>query len=100
MVGTPSCIDAICFRVNSRLVKRERPQPTDPDLIALGKAIKARRVDQNLSQEKLAARADLTTNYLSDVERGTRNLGVKALFAIARALDVHISALFESPPEI
>ena len=70
------------------------PSAPDPDLVSLGQTIRRLRRENKLSQEKLAEAAGLSTNYVSDVERGTRNLGVKALFQIARALGVEVVTLF------
>ena len=39
-------------------------------------------------------RCDLNRNYLSDVERGRRNLSLLAINKIAKGLDVPIDALF------
>ncbi|MCO8030795.1 helix-turn-helix transcriptional regulator [Brevundimonas diminuta] len=41
---------------------------------------------RNLSQEELAHRAGLHRNYIGGIERGERNVGVKAVFALARGL--------------
>ena len=47
-----------------------------------------------ISQEELAERADLHRTYVSDVERGARNLSLESIERLARALDVSVSALF------
>ena len=39
-----------------------------------GRRIKELRLKQNISQEELAFRCHLSKNYVSDVERGTRNV--------------------------
>ena len=51
-----------------------------------------------LSQEELAERAELHRTYISDVERGARNLSLESITRLARALDISVSALF--PTEI
>jgi len=43
-------------------------------------------VARNLSQEELAHRAGLHRNYIGGIERGERNVGVKAVLALARGL--------------
>jgi transcriptional regulator with XRE-family HTH domain len=73
----------------------------DPDLVALGREIRALRLAQGLSQEELADRAGLHRNYIGGIERGERNVGVKAIFALARGLGVEPHRLFipaERPP--
>ena len=57
-------------------------------------AVKSRRDQLGLSQEKLAELADLHRTYISDVERGTRNLSIDSISKLARALSISISALF------
>ncbi|EFB40260.1 hypothetical protein pah_c212o001 [Parachlamydia acanthamoebae str. Hall's coccus] len=40
-----------------------------------------------MSQEKLAEKADLHTNYVGSVERGERNIAIENIYALANALD-------------
>ena len=47
-----------------------------------------------ISQEELAERADLHRTYISDVERGARNLSLESIDKLARALEISMSALF------
>ncbi len=65
----------------------------NPDLIALGQNIRRLRREAGLTQEELASRAGLSANYVGEIERGERNPGALALFAVARALDVRPAAL-------
>lgn len=57
-------------------------------------AVRQRRKQLGLSQEKLAERANLHRTYISDVERGARNLSLDSITRLASALQVSISALF------
>ena len=67
----------------------------DPDEKKLfGSSIKARRSRLGLSQEQLAERADLHRTYISDVERGARNISLQSITKLAAALEVSVSALF------
>ena len=59
----------------------------------LGEAIRAQRQAANLSQEKLAELADLSRNYIGEVERGETNISIEVLARIAKALRVHIRDL-------
>jgi transcriptional regulator with XRE-family HTH domain len=59
----------------------------------LGEAIRARRKKAGFSQEKLAERADLSTVFISRVERGKESPSVDSLVKIARALRAHVSDL-------
>lgn len=61
----------------------------------LGSRIRALRKSKGWSQEVLADRARVHVTYLSGIERGERNPSLKNLFAIARALNLTLSALFD-----
>jgi transcriptional regulator with XRE-family HTH domain len=67
----------------------------DPVLRAFGCSVKKQREAKGLTQESLAEKADLDRTYLSDVERGTRNLGVKNVVRIAKALGVTPAKLMD-----
>lgn len=51
-----------------------------------------------MTQEQLAEKADVNRTYLSDVERGTRNLGIKNVIRFAHALGITASELMERVP--
>jgi transcriptional regulator with XRE-family HTH domain len=67
----------------------------DPILAAFGRSLRARRDAKGLSQEQLAERADLDRTYISDIERGTRNPGIKNVVRLARALGIPTAKLLE-----
>lgn len=46
------------------------------------------------SQEVLAERSDLHRTYISDVERGARNLSLESITRLAEALDISVASLF------
>ena len=74
-----------------------RPHPLPPIKekvqVIFGMAVRARREELLLTQEKLAELADLHTNYVSSVERGERNLGLHNVARLAYALEVPVSVL-------
>jgi transcriptional regulator with XRE-family HTH domain len=59
-----------------------------------GYGVKRRREDLGLTQEDLAEKARIHRTYLSDVERGTRNLSLINIERLAAALSMPISELF------
>lgn len=59
-----------------------------------GFAVKARREELGLTQEDLAEKAGIHRTYLSDVERGSRNLSLVNIERLAGALSLPISELF------
>lgn len=63
-----------------------------------GAAVRAQRLRLGLSQESLAERAELHRTYVTDVERGARNLSLESISRLARALEVSIGALFPPHP--
>lgn len=52
------------------------------------------RTRRGFSQEVLAERANLHRTYISDVERGARNLSLESIDKLARALEISVSTLF------
>jgi DNA-binding XRE family transcriptional regulator len=67
-----------------------------PDLVALGARIRELRKEAKLTQEELASRAGLSANYIGETERGKRNPGALALFAVAQALEISVAGLFDA----
>jgi len=61
---------------------------------SLGIVIKRRREHLALSQDQLALRADLHRTYISDVERGARNLSFDSIYCVSKGLGVLPSLLF------
>ena len=59
-----------------------------------GFAVKDRREALGLTQEEFAARAGIHRTYLSDVERGSRNLSLVNIERVAEALAMKLSELF------
>jgi len=50
---------------------------------------------QGFSQEAFAARCGLDRTYVGSIEHGERNVALRNIRAIAQALDISISELFE-----
>ena len=59
----------------------------------VGFRIREVRQERGLSQEKLAGLADLHRAYIGQIERGEKNIGLKNLEKIAKALKVNIKDL-------
>lgn len=56
--------------------------------------IKKYRLSKNLTQEKLSEISSISSDYLSEIERGKRIPSLKRLLLIAEALDVELYKLF------
>jgi transcriptional regulator with XRE-family HTH domain len=65
----------------------------DPVLSALGRNIRRRREAINISQEKLAEKAGLDQTYISGIECGRRNPGIKNVAKLAKALGLSTADL-------
>ena len=61
----------------------------------VGQRIKQLRIEQELSQEKLALKADLDRTYLAGAECGKRNISLKSLEKIVKALNVSFEEFFK-----
>ena len=59
-----------------------------------GHRVRIHRKSLGFSQEELAERSGLHRNYISDVERGRRNLSLDALLRLAKGLSINIRDLF------
>jgi DNA-binding XRE family transcriptional regulator len=84
---------SVCSEMDAR--RQRSPTGVDHDLTALGRAIRARRKQVGLSQEALAERAGLHSNYIGMIERGQRNPSATTLFAVAKALGLSLATLVE-----
>lgn len=58
-----------------------------------GKAVRRRRRELDLSQEKLGELAELHPTYISGIERGDRNPTLENIEKLAKALDISIAQL-------
>jgi len=65
----------------------------DPVLAALGRNVRQQREAKAFTQEKLAERAGLDPTYISGIERGLRNPGIKNVARLAKALGLTTSEL-------
>ena len=69
---------------------------TDPRVL-FGLRLAEIRKAKGLSQERLALESGVARSYLSDVERGTRNIALLNIHRLAETLGVAPAALLEPP---
>lgn len=62
--------------------------------IRFGRKIRELRMIRNISQEELAFRCGLSKNYISDVERGKRNISLQSIEKIAHGFNISEKELF------
>ncbi len=63
--------------------------------VAFGHAIRKFRTEKKISQETFANMCGLHRTYISDIERGLRNVSIENIDKMARALDMNISDIFK-----
>lgn len=61
--------------------------------VMLGKAIRNRRLELSYSQEEVADLCKSHRTYIGDIERGERNVSLKNILSIAKALKIKASEL-------
>lgn len=59
----------------------------------LGETVRTVRTKAGLSQEELAEKANLTRNYIGQIERAEKRITLETLAKIARGLRVRVSEL-------
>lgn len=62
--------------------------------VRFGARVHSLRVERRLPQDTLANRAQIHRNYLSEMERGKRNVSLRIIERVANALDVELQELF------
>jgi len=65
----------------------------------LGEELRKSRVEKGLSQEALGFESDYHRTYISQIERGEKNVSFVAIFKIANALDIKLSELIRNVEE-
>ena len=63
------------------------------DREAVGLKIKLTRVRENMTQEQLAEKADISSSYISAIERGKQSVSLEYVDRIAEALQVPVAEL-------
>ena len=69
------------------------PEPYAEVLKTFGKALKQARLARSLTQEQLAAKADLKRPYIFQLERGDANVTLRTLAKMADVLGLHVHDL-------
>lgn len=64
-------------------------------LIAFGQRVQNLRKRLGISQEELAFRANVNRTYIGMIERAERNITLRNINKLAKALEVDIKDLFE-----
>ena len=60
-----------------------------------GFKIKTLRLEKSYSQEELAFKASIDRTYISDIEKGDRNVSILIVEKLAIALEIQVFELFK-----
>lgn len=72
-----------------------RTRQQDNIQMLFGCAIRKFRTERQISQETFADMCGLHRTYISDIERGLRNVSLENIDKIAKALNMKISDIFK-----
>ncbi len=78
-----------------RILQKNTDAMNDDILKRFGLTIKRLRERKGISQEKLGEISDLHRTYIGMIERAERNITLKNIEKIAKALGTDISKIFE-----
>ncbi|MHB1765548.1 MAG: helix-turn-helix domain-containing protein [Gammaproteobacteria bacterium] len=63
--------------------------------VQFGARVRQLRLSKGFSQESFAAKCDLDRTYIGGIERGERNVALRNIESIAKALDMTLSELMD-----
>ena len=66
------------------------------NLKIFGSRVKELRLEKNLTQQELAEKINLSTNFIGMVERGERNTSVDKIFKLAKAFNISLAEFFKT----
>ena len=69
-------------------------------MVDIGKKIRALRLGNDLTQEELASRLELTKGYISQLENNLTSPSITTLFSILEVLGTDIHEFFANEPEV
>lgn len=73
---------------------RKEPRDNAAWLTAFGQSIAERRAYIAMTRQRLADISGVHRTYISDIERGSRNVTISTAYRIAEALELPASRLF------
>ena len=63
--------------------------------VRIGRRIRVLRTDKGMTQAMLADHAELSREHIAELEAGRKEMGVRTLDKIVRALSVSLTKFFE-----
>ena len=73
--------------------RSSRNKAKSPVAVTIGKVVRAKREELDVSQEQFAERVSLSKNYIGNIERGEYEVAISALDRIASALRTKASEI-------
>lgn len=70
--------------------------PASKILERFGQRIRELRKEKNLTQEAVAEKAKLHPTYIGTVERGQKNISLRNIEKVAKAIGVNLSEFFST----
>ena len=65
------------------------------DYADLGRRVRARRMELNWTQERLAQEIGVSTSFIGHIERGSRKASIDTLVQLANAMEISTDKLLE-----
>ena len=65
------------------------------DYVDLGKKVRARRMELNWTQERLAQEIGVSTSFIGHIERGSRKASIDTLVMLANAMEISTDEMLE-----
>jgi len=75
---------------------QSKPSPKHTLRLQFAKNVRFARIDQELSQERLAHECGLDRTFIGSLEQGIRNISIDNIEVIARALNIPAHELLDS----
>ncbi|KKR06250.1 MAG: hypothetical protein UT34_C0001G0290 [candidate division WS6 bacterium GW2011_GWF2_39_15] len=63
--------------------------------VKFGKIVKEMRLKSGLTQEKLAFKADVSSNYIGRIERGMVSPSITVVYSVAKAMGITLKELLK-----
>jgi transcriptional regulator with XRE-family HTH domain len=92
MCANRSCVDNKTVKLSHHCVRKTNPR------IVFGKRLRELRLEEGVSQERLAEMADLHRNYVGVLERGGQTPSLDVICKLAAALKVKAGELLANLP--
>jgi transcriptional regulator with XRE-family HTH domain len=89
-----TCAARISAKMRPRHMSYAHSEDASSIRLALGASLRRRRQEAERSLTELAEAAELSPAYLSEVERGLKDVSMDRLLAIAKALEVPVAELY------